>query len=197
MADVSVGTWANRIVGEGFEAPDQLLANPMNWRVHPDFQQQATRESLEAVGWLRPVLVNRTTDHIVDGHLRVMLALKTEQPTVPVSYVELTEEEERLALATLDPLADLAIMDEFVFTQLRNDLPIDLAMIAPNLDQMLANLAGSLNDDALVEGSTFPSVASVFEITAIAESPEDRDRLVGALKDIGVEPTVRLARAAT
>jgi len=27
--------WRSRIVGEGEEAPDQLLANPDNWRVHP------------------------------------------------------------------------------------------------------------------------------------------------------------------
>ena len=28
-------TWRNRIVGTGEEAPDQLLANPANWRIHP------------------------------------------------------------------------------------------------------------------------------------------------------------------
>ena len=33
--------WVNRIVGTGEEAPDQLLANPRNWRVHPKAQQDA------------------------------------------------------------------------------------------------------------------------------------------------------------
>jgi len=28
-------TWRNRITGSGEEAPDQLLANPANWRIHP------------------------------------------------------------------------------------------------------------------------------------------------------------------
>lgn len=28
--------WRNRIVGHGEEAPDQLLANPMNFRVHAE-----------------------------------------------------------------------------------------------------------------------------------------------------------------
>jgi len=27
--------WRNRITGSGEEAPDQLLANPANWRIHP------------------------------------------------------------------------------------------------------------------------------------------------------------------
>ena len=26
--------WRNRITGSGEEAPDQLLANPANWRIH-------------------------------------------------------------------------------------------------------------------------------------------------------------------
>ena len=36
--------FASRIVGEGEEAPDQLLANPLNWRTHPK-EQQAALES--------------------------------------------------------------------------------------------------------------------------------------------------------
>ena len=31
--------WKNRIDGHGEEAPDQLLANPKNWRLHPAQQQ--------------------------------------------------------------------------------------------------------------------------------------------------------------
>jgi len=31
----------NRITGTGEEAPDQLLANPANWRIHPKAQQDA------------------------------------------------------------------------------------------------------------------------------------------------------------
>src|SRR5450759_3885851 len=27
--------WRSRIVGSGEEAPDQLVANPLNWRTHP------------------------------------------------------------------------------------------------------------------------------------------------------------------
>jgi hypothetical protein len=34
-------TWRNRIVGSGEEPPEQLLANPANWRIHPRGQQQA------------------------------------------------------------------------------------------------------------------------------------------------------------
>ncbi len=42
--------WRNRIVGTGEEAPDQLLANPGNWRVHPKTQQDALAGTLDEVG---------------------------------------------------------------------------------------------------------------------------------------------------
>ncbi len=66
--------WRSRIVGSGEEAPDQLLANPANWRVHPEAQQDALAGLLGQVGWVQQILVNRRTGHVVDGHLRVALA---------------------------------------------------------------------------------------------------------------------------
>ena len=40
--------WRNRITGSGEEAPDQLLANPANWRIHPKAQQDALAGALDA-----------------------------------------------------------------------------------------------------------------------------------------------------
>ncbi len=53
-------------------------------------------------------MVNRTTGHVVDGHLRVELAVARNEPSVPVTYVELSEDEERLVLATSTPSAAMA-----------------------------------------------------------------------------------------
>ncbi|RMG90923.1 MAG: hypothetical protein D6706_18725 [Chloroflexi bacterium] len=103
--------WRNRIVGYDNVAPDQLLANPNNWRVHPRYQQEALQGALNEVGWVDDVIVNRVTGHVVDGHLRVALALRNDEPAVPVKYVELTEEEEKLVLATLDPITAMATTD--------------------------------------------------------------------------------------
>lgn len=104
--------WRNRIVGQGDEAPDQLLANPSNWRVHPKAQREALAAVLDDVGWVQRVIVNRTTQHVVDGHLRVALALSRDEPTIPVNYVELDEREEALVLAALDPIAAMAATDK-------------------------------------------------------------------------------------
>lgn len=98
----------NRIVGHGEESPHQLLANPFNWRIHPTYQQEALADVLDEVGWVRRIIVNKTTGHIVDGHLRVMEAMKNDEQRVPVAYVELTETEEAAILATFDPIKELA-----------------------------------------------------------------------------------------
>ncbi len=50
--------WQNRIVGAGEEAPDQLLANPLNYRIHPSAQQEALAGSLDTIGWVQQVVVN-------------------------------------------------------------------------------------------------------------------------------------------
>jgi len=88
--------WRDRIVGSGHEDPNQLVANPRNWRIHPREQQDALGDILERVGWVQQVLVNRTTGCVVDGHLRVELAISKGEAAVPV-YVELTEDEEAKA----------------------------------------------------------------------------------------------------
>lgn len=75
MAKVKQPDWRNRIVGYGMEDADQLLANPANWRIHPKHQQDALSGVLNEIGWVQNILVNKTTGHVVDGHLRAALAI--------------------------------------------------------------------------------------------------------------------------
>ncbi len=67
--------WHSRIVGHAEVPPNELVPNPRNWRTHPADQQRAMAGALSEVGWVAEVLVNRTTGHVVDGHLRLDLAL--------------------------------------------------------------------------------------------------------------------------
>jgi len=84
--------WRSRIVGHGEVAPAELVPNPRNWRTHPSDQQAALSGALAEVGWVAEVTVNRTTGHVVDGHLRIELALTRKEKSVPVTYVELSED---------------------------------------------------------------------------------------------------------
>ncbi len=141
-------SWDNRIISTGEEAPDQLLANPMNWRIHPEFQQKALKGVLDQVGWVQQVIVNQRTGHLIDGHLRVTLAMREGVGTIPVNYVDLSEDEEKLILATLDPLAGLAVTDDEMYGSLTEGLEID--------DAAVAELIGDIGSGSPLDGLTDP-----------------------------------------
>lgn len=127
--------WRNRIVRTGEAAPDDLLAHPDNWRVHSERQQLALGGALDEVGWVQEVIVNETTGHLIDGNLRVMLAMRRGDKVVPVTYVDLTEAEERLALATLDPITGMAQANAHIFAQLLDRANTGNADLMEYLDQ--------------------------------------------------------------
>jgi hypothetical protein len=129
--------WPNRTIGTSDENPEDLLANPFNWKIHAKYQQDAVEGSLDTLGWVDRVRVNQRTGHILNGHLRVTLALRHNEQTVPVEWVDLTEEEEALALVSLDPLGALAGTD----SEKLDDLLGDLKSTGTALDQMLEDLA--------------------------------------------------------
>ena len=110
--EVDLAEIKNRIIGSGVEPLDSILFNPRNWRIHPLSQQDALKGVLEEVGWVQEVIVNKRTGHLVDGHLRCQLAAREGAKTIPVKYVDLSEDEEALVLATLDPIAAMAATDK-------------------------------------------------------------------------------------
>lgn len=138
----------NRIVGQGTEAPDQLLAHPQNWRQHPPDQQNALLDALKEIGWIKRVTVNRLTGHVIDGHLRVMLALRENLTEIPVDYVELSNEEEHLALATIDPIAALAKTDQAKLNTVLEAASVKNEEASALLD-LMDKMRGQATDDAL------------------------------------------------
>lgn len=152
------GPLRSRIVGEGAEAPDQLLANPLNWRTHPKEQVDALEGLLREVGWVQRVIVNRTTGHIVDGHARVELALRRSEPAVPVLYVELTEAEERLVLAALDPIGGLAGKDAAVLDELLQGVHTEDPALQALLDSLSGESAAASGTDGLTDPDDAPEV---------------------------------------
>lgn len=108
----------DRIIERGVVDPKKLVPNPKNWRTHSDRQRAALEGVMEEIGFIQQVIVNRRTGHIVDGHLRVKTAIENGMKEVPVGWVDLTEEEEALALATFDPLGALAGTDAEILDSL-------------------------------------------------------------------------------
>jgi len=126
----------NRIIGSGEEQLDQIMFNPRNWRIHPLSQQDALKGVLEEVGWVQEVIVNKRTGHLVDGHLRCQLAAREGAKTIPVKYVDLSEDEEALVLATLDPIGAMAATDKQKLDELFQDIQSD----NENIQKMIAEI---------------------------------------------------------
>jgi hypothetical protein len=143
-----MSNWRNRIVGHGEKPAIEFLANPANWRVHPKAQQDSLSGVLGEVGWVQNVIINKTTGHVVDGHMRVEIALSQgENTAVPYVEVDLTEEEEKLILATIDPISAMAVTDAQQLDALLRDVSTADAAVMGMLSA-LANEAGLSYGDA-------------------------------------------------
>lgn len=128
--------FVNRIVGYSTKPADQFLPNELNYRTHPRRQRDAVQASLRELGWIGVVVENRRTGKLIDGHERVWQALKNNEP-VPYIEVDLSEEEERLALAIFDPIAGMAETDAAQLDALLRQVNSGEAV----LQEMLAGLA--------------------------------------------------------
>ena len=133
--------WQSKIVGHGKVAASQLLANPFNHRRHPEKQRQVVAASIEELGFIKSVLVNRLTGHIVDGHERVMQALGVgEETLVDIEYVELSPEDEKKALLLLDSSSELATVDASDLDALVSDCAFDTDVLNDFAKEMLDSL---------------------------------------------------------
>ena len=141
--------WKNRIIGTGEEDPQKLAANPRNWRVHPQHQKEVVDGLLDEIGWVQTVMVNKQTGLIVDGHLRVKLAIENGESSVHVSYVDLTPEEELQVLAMLDPSSALAGADLDILREIAEEITFDNPVVQAEFDELLANAGITVDDDGL------------------------------------------------
>jgi hypothetical protein len=108
----------NRIVEHVVVRAGDLVPHPLNYRRHPARQREALAASYEEIGFARSLLGYRLPDgriQLIDGHLRRDLAPDLE---VTVEVLDVTEEEARKLLLSIDPLAALAETDTAVVREL-------------------------------------------------------------------------------
>ena len=182
--------WQNRIVGQRPIPVKDLIDNPDNWRQHPRNQLTALAALLDRLGEAKPIVVRAGTNRIIDGHARVALARKRKQSTITAVEVELTDDEEREALALLDPLAALAVQDAEHWRRLRRDVTeADAA-----LGELVRRLAGdeTLPDLALSDPQSSQDVPDPLEepMTStrpmfLLYSPEAFATLAQRIDDLG------------
>ncbi len=111
-------SWRNRIVEQHNVPTSEIAAHDLNWRAHPQVQEAALSGVLAEVGLVQSVVRNLrrvesgwpvgSTPTLVDGHLRLKLAVDAGVETLPVVDVDLSPDEERLILASFDPISAMA-----------------------------------------------------------------------------------------
>lgn len=170
MTKAKAEAWKNRIVGHADVRPGELTAHARNFKAHPDGQRSAMGAALDEIGFLKSVTVNQRTMTIVDGHMRVALAIERGEKTVPVEFVDLTPGQEKAALAAMDPIGQMAEVDE----QALGELLDEVADEAPDLAAALLDLGEEDEDGDHGPGS----VPDTFEVVVTCRSRREQQKLV-------------------
>jgi hypothetical protein len=181
------GQWRNRIYGHAMLNPLEIVTNPANYKAHPDQQAEALKGAIDEIGFLRSVTINRRTGTLIDGHLRVALAIKHKQKAIGVEYVDLSLAEEKAALACLDPLGQMADYDQDKLAALAKELDSE----TPSINRLIQNLVDGDDDTpAGKKKARKPATNTQIKIGAFAFDVPKRayDRWLGKVREkVGVE----------
>ncbi len=102
----------NRIKAHRRVRAGDLVPHELNYRLHPDAQKSALEALYREVGFARSLLAYELPDgrlKLIDGHLRRDL---DPDMLVDVEILDVTEDEARALLLSIDPLAALAQTQE-------------------------------------------------------------------------------------
>src|SRR6266478_8386417 len=108
----------NRIKAHRRVRAGDLVPHEFNFRAHPDHQRAALEALYREVGFARSLLAYELPDgrlKLIDGHLRRDLEPDME---VEVEVLDVTEDEARTLLLSIDPLAALAQTQEAIHERL-------------------------------------------------------------------------------
>jgi hypothetical protein len=122
----------NRIKSHRRVRAGDLVPHEFNLRCHPDNQKHALAALYQEIGFARSLLAYELRDgrlKLIDGHLR-----RDFDPTmeVEVEILDVSDEEARALLLSIDPLAQLAVNQEQLQTRLMQLTPA----VSPELRQM-------------------------------------------------------------
>jgi hypothetical protein len=159
----------------------ELVPHEWNFRGHPGAQKAALQSIYKEVGFARSLLAFELPDgrlKLIDGHLRRDLDPDME---VDVEVLDVTEEEARKLLLTIDPLAALAQTQEQIHERLREITPID----DTELQALWAEQAEKLLAPEPAEG--IKQIAEQFLILVTCHDEKQQVELLGRFTVEGLE----------
>jgi hypothetical protein len=159
-----------------------LIPNERNWRTHPDRQKDALRGILAEVGYADALVAYETPAglKLIDGHLR---AETTPDVEVPVLVLDVSEDEARKLLATLDPLAGLAEADPEKLEALLRDVETESEALQAVFDDLATEAGIELNEDPLAE--TEDAIPDQFSVLVECDTEQQQAEVLGRLEGEG------------
>jgi len=113
----------NRIKGHRRVRAGDLVPHEFNYRLHSDVQRKALQALYREVGFARSLLAYELPDgrlKLIDGHLRRDLDPDME---VDVEILDVSDDEARTLLLSIDPLAALALEQQELHDRLLEIVP--------------------------------------------------------------------------
>jgi hypothetical protein len=167
----------NRILRHARVRAGDLVPHELNPRTHPRAQRDALAALYDEVGFARSLLAYQLPDgrlKLIDGHLRQSMDPDME---VDVEVLDVTDEEARKLLLSIDPLAQLADHDRTTLDRLRSLTSTSsdaLANLWRSIDQARAAAEESLAR-ARTRRPTPPAVAEQYLV--LVECADEADQL--------------------
>jgi hypothetical protein len=166
-------TVRNRIKCHRQVRAGDLVANEWNFRAHPEDQKTALAAIYREVGFARSLLAFELPDgrlKLIDGHLRRDLDPDMQ---VDVEIIDVTEEEAKKLLLTIDPLAALAVTQQEIHDRLRDITPVDDTELKAFWESAALNVLAPEPPDRIKE------IADQFLIVLTCRDEKEQAELLG------------------
>ena len=98
-------TMTTRVISIEHVDIDLLKPDPANPRKISDAQIEALTRSIVEFGVIQPILVRREDNTVIGGHQRLLAARRLGMKTVPVIFLDLTQEQARLLNIALNQIS--------------------------------------------------------------------------------------------
>lgn len=129
--------------------PEKLIPYAGNWREHPQKQRRLLNDSMEETGYITPIIVNKRTMRVMDGHLRLEHAKIWGLKEIPVVFIDIPEKEEPKVLLYLDTVTREAKTKDEEWVKMSESLEIQSKELRKMIEQTrdkLEKVDGSQED---------------------------------------------------
>jgi hypothetical protein len=130
-----------------------LVPHELNYRLHPEHQRAALGALYEEIGFARSLLAYELPDgklKLIDGHLRCDMDPDME---VDVEVLDLTDEEARVLLLSIDPLADPALVQDQIHERLMDLTPTESTDLEALWKEAHATIDSAFKEDSAKDRS--------------------------------------------